>query len=67
MGVVLVVLACVGFVIGFTYGCVVFHCPAACVLGFGCGSVMIGVTPKIGCVWDSMLLVYVVGCILCGA
>ena len=44
-----------------------FGCFLACESGFGCGSVMIGVTPKIGCVWDSMLLVYVVGCIVCDA
>lgn len=31
-----------------------FHCPVACVVGFGCGSVMIGVTPDIGCVCDTM-------------
>lgn len=31
-----------------------FHCVGACVLVLGCGSVMIGVTPVFGCVWDSM-------------
>lgn len=33
-----------------------FRCCLACVWGFGCGSVMIGVTPDIGCVWLTMLL-----------
>lgn len=28
--------------------------PVVCVSVFGCGSVMIGVTPVFGCVWDSM-------------
>jgi len=31
-----------------------FCCFRACVGGFGCGSVMIGVTPEIGCVWLAM-------------
>jgi len=31
-----------------------FRCLVACVGGFGCGSVMIGVTPEIGCVWLAM-------------
>lgn len=29
-------------------------CFWACLVGFGCGSVMIGVTPIIGCVWLTM-------------
>ena len=29
-------------------------CARACVVGFGCGSVMIGVTPIFGCVWLTM-------------
>ena len=44
----------VGFVIGFTYWCGVFHCPVACGRGFGCGSVMIGTCLDIGCVWLTM-------------
>lgn len=43
-----------GFVVGFTYWCVGFHCLVVCERGFGCGSVMIGVTPIIGCVWLTM-------------
>ena len=35
-------------------GLVVVGFVGACVLVFGCGSVMIGVTPIFGCVWDSM-------------
>ena len=31
-----------------------FGCFVACVVGFGCGSVMIGVTPNIGCVCVTM-------------
>ena len=30
------------------------YCFWACLVGFGCGSVMIGVTPIIGCVWLTM-------------
>lgn len=53
----------VGLVVGLSgYGggvwgwfwCVWFHCVGACERGFGCGSVMIGVTPDIGCVWLTM-------------
>lgn len=36
------------------FWCVWFHCVGACERGFGCGSVMIGVTPDIGCVWGTM-------------
>lgn len=35
-----------------------FRCFLACESGFGCGSVRVEVTLKIGCVWDSMLLVF---------
>lgn len=43
-----------GFVVGFAYWCVGFHCLVVCERGFGCGSVMIGVTLIIGCVWLTM-------------
>ena len=50
MGVAVVV----GVVVGFAYWCGGFHCLVACVVVFGCGSVMIGVTPIFGCVCDTM-------------
>ena len=56
-------------VVWFVVGCDWFHllvwrmswgfrCFGACVVGFGCGSVMIGVTPVFGCVCDTMWLCF---------
>lgn len=54
LGVLVGVAVVVGVVVGFAYWCGGFHCLVACVVVFGCGSVMIGVTPVFGCVCDTM-------------
>lgn len=54
VGVLVGVMRLASWWLGFVGGCDWFHCPAVCEGGFGCGSVMVGVTLNIGCVCDAM-------------